>query len=96
MITAAYFNAFTDLVHYMQSSAAPEPGSAAASAPTQAYTVQSHITMRSRPSSQAKAVRSFNGGDMVYPTGQKEGVWWEVDDEDGNRGWVVSTAIGPR
>jgi curli biogenesis system outer membrane secretion channel CsgG len=96
VVTAAYFNAFTDLVHYMQSSAAPEPGSASANSGSQAYTVQSHITLRSRASSQAKAVRSFNAGDMVYPTGQKDGVWWEVDDENGNRGWVTSTAISPR
>jgi hypothetical protein len=96
VVTAAYFNAFTDLVHYMQSSAAPEPGSASANSGIQAYTVQSHITLRSRASTQAKAVRSFNAGDLVYPTGQKDGVWWEVDDENGNRGWVTSTAISPR
>jgi hypothetical protein len=96
VITAAYFNAFTDLVHYMQSNAAPEPGTASTNAGSQAYTVQSHITLRSRASTQAKAVRSFNAGDMVYPTGQKDGIWWEVDDENGNRGWVTSTAISPR
>jgi curli biogenesis system outer membrane secretion channel CsgG len=96
VITAAYFNAFTDLVNYMRSSAAPEPGSASANSGIQAYTVQSHLTMRSHASAQAKAVRSFNAGDLVYPTGQKNGIWWEVDDENGNRGWVTSTAISPR
>ena len=27
---------------------------------------------------------------MLYPTGQKDGVWWEVSDELGNKGWVSS------
>jgi hypothetical protein len=49
--------------------------------------------MRKTPSPSATLVRSFNPGDMVYPTGQKNGIWWEVDDENGNRGWVSSTMI---
>ena len=96
VITAAYFNAFIDLVHYMQSNAAPEPGSASASSGVQAYTATKPVTLRSRPSAQAKAVRTFAPGDLVYPTGQKDGIWWEADDENGNRGWVTSTAISPR
>jgi curli biogenesis system outer membrane secretion channel CsgG len=96
VITAAYFNAYIDLVHYMQSSAAPEAGSASANAGSQAYTVKSPIALRGSPSPQANAVRSFQPGDLVYPTGQKNGIWWEVDDENGNRGWVTSTAISPR
>jgi curli biogenesis system outer membrane secretion channel CsgG len=93
VITAAYFNAFIDLVHYMQSSSAPEPGSASANAGVQAYTVSVATKERTKPSSAGKIVRSFNPGDMVYPTGTKDGIWWQVDDENGNRGWVLSTTI---
>lgn len=96
VITAAYFNAFIDLVHYMQSNAAPEPESASANAGIQAYSVRQPIIMRAQPSPTASAVRNFAPGDMVYPTGQRNGVWWEVDDENGNRGWVSSVAISPR
>ncbi len=96
MITAAYFNAFVDLVHYMQSNAAPEPGAASASAGIQAYTATRPTALRGKPLATSKAVRSFAPGDLVYPTGQKNGIWWEADDENGNRGWVVSTAISPR
>ena len=39
---------------------------------------------------------TFQPGDLVYPTGQKNGIWWEVDDENGNRGWVSSAFITPR
>ena len=45
---------------------------------------------------QASAVRSFNSGDLVYPTGEKNGVWWEVNDETGNAGWVFSPALTAR
>jgi curli biogenesis system outer membrane secretion channel CsgG len=96
VITAAYFNAYVDLVRYMQSNSAPAAGSAAANAPTQAYSVKTAAQMRATASPQAKMVRSFNVGDLVYPTGQKNGVWWEVDDETGNRGWVSSAMISPR
>ena len=96
VITAAYFNAFVDLVHYMQSNAAPEAGTASASAGIQAYMATKPTALRVKPLAAAKAVRTFSPGDLVYPTGQKDGIWWEADDENGNRGWVVSTAISPR
>ena len=93
VVTAAYFNAFVDLVHYMQKSA-PTGEQVSQAAGIQGYTVKQPIVMRKAPSPQAPQVRSFNAGDTVYPTGQKNGIWWEVDDENGNRGWVSSAMIG--
>jgi curli biogenesis system outer membrane secretion channel CsgG len=93
VITAAYFNAFVDLIGYMQRQ---QPGAIQASAPIQAYSIKSAAQLRASPSPTAKLVRSFSPGDMVYPTGQKNGVWWEVDDETGNRGWVSSALITAR
>jgi curli biogenesis system outer membrane secretion channel CsgG len=93
VIAAAYYNAFIDLVGHMQQQA---PGQAAAAAPIQAYNVTSSMTMRSGPSPGASRVRDFHPGDLVYPTGEKNGVWWQVDDENGNRGWVSSAYISPR
>ena len=93
VVTAAYFNAYVDLVHYMQRDA-PTGEQANQAAGIQSYTVKQAIVMRKTPSPQAPQVRSFNPGDMVYPTGQKDGIWWEVDDENGNRGWVSSAMIG--
>ena len=72
------------------------PGTAQAAAPIQAYSVTDVIIMRGGPAPGATRVRDFKAGDLVYPTGQKNGVWWEVDDENGNRGWVTSTKISPR
>jgi curli biogenesis system outer membrane secretion channel CsgG len=92
VISAAYFNAFVDLVHYLQNNA-PTGEQASQAAGIQGYNVKTPTIMRKGASPQAPAVRSFNPGDMVYPTGQKNGIWWEVDDENGNRGWVPSTMI---
>jgi curli biogenesis system outer membrane secretion channel CsgG len=95
VITAAYFNAFVELIHYMQGGA-PTGEQLKAEAGIQAYAVTRGMVMRATPSATAKAVRSFQVGELVYPTGQKNGVWWEVDDENGNRGWVSSAMITPR
>lgn len=95
VITAAYFNAFVDLVSYLQHSS-PTGEQLSKDAGIQAYNVKSAVVLRKAASPQAGAVRSFAAGDMVYPTGQKNGIWWEVDDENGNRGWVTSTAISVR
>jgi len=38
-------------------------------------------------------VRDLDAGMLLYPTGDKVGVWWKVTDELGNGGWVVSTNL---
>lgn len=95
VITAAYFNAFVDLVGYLQN-AAPTGAQASQNAGIQGYSVKQPLVLRRAASPQAGSVRSFQVGDIVYPTGQKNGIWWEVDDENGNRGWVSSAMISPR
>jgi len=44
-------------------------------------------------SDKSKVVRPLDAGMMLYPTGNKDGVWWEVKDELGNQGWVSSLSI---
>ena len=39
------------------------------------------------------AVRTLDPGMMLYPTGTKDGMMWEVQDELGNKGWVSSALI---
>jgi curli biogenesis system outer membrane secretion channel CsgG len=95
VVTAAYFNAFVELVGYLQKDA-PTGEQASQAAGIQAYSVKQTIVMRKSASPQAAQVRGLNSGDMVYPTGQKNGIWWEVDDENGNRGWVSSAMISIR
>jgi curli biogenesis system outer membrane secretion channel CsgG len=95
VISAAYFNAFVDLIGYLQKNS-PTGEQASQAAGIQGYTVKQAVVMRKTPTPTSAAVRSFNAGDMVFPTGQKNGVWWEVDDENGNRGWVSSVMISTR
>jgi hypothetical protein len=95
VITAAYFNAFVDLVGYMQRGA-PTGAQASANAGIQGYSVKQNLVLRKSASPSAASVRTFTPGDVVYPTGQKNGIWWEVADENGNRGWVSSAFIAPR
>ena len=40
-------------------------------------------------------VRKIESGMMLYPLGGKEEMWWEVEDENGNVGWVLNTKLAP-
>ena len=93
VISQAYLTAFSNLVGFLQTQ---QPGTASAAAPVQSYAVTSAIALRSSASPAGKLVRGFKVGDTVYPTGQKNGIWWEVDDETGNRGWVTSPQLSPK
>lgn len=93
VISQAYLTAFTNLVAYMQNQ---QPGAAEAAAPVQSYVVKSSIALRTAAAVSSKPVRTFSPGDTVYPTGQKNGIWWEVDDETGNRGWIPSPQLTPK
>ena len=37
--------------------------------------------------------RDLDPGMMLYPNGDKMGVWWKVTDELGNEGWIISTGL---
>ncbi len=93
VIGAAYFNAFVDLVHYMQNQ---QPGEAAANAPVSSQRTTAALAVRATPSATGKIVYSLQAGATVYPTGQRNGVWMEVDDENGNRGWMSSAMATSR
>ena len=88
VIMAAYYKAFVDLIHYMQ---AQNPGEQQANAPIAAETATQDVHLRSGPSTSASVVYTIHAGALVYPTGQRSGIWMEVDDEHGNRGWMFSS-----
>lgn len=85
VITLAYLDAYTKLVTEL--GGLPANASAANSRQTGAMRVTSRMT--AAPTGGA-VVRSLEPGMMVYPTGNRSGLMWEVDDEHGNRGWVSS------
>jgi len=57
----------------------------------QAVTMAKPGRMYAKPDQKATVVRDLDAGMMLYPTGEKEGIWWKVSDELGNEGWVPST-----
>jgi len=93
VITAAYFNAFVDLVHYMQTQ---QPGEAAANAPIASQHTTASAKLHATPSPTGKVVYTLDVGAAVFPTGQRNGIWMEVDDENGNRGWISSALVSAR
>jgi curli biogenesis system outer membrane secretion channel CsgG len=87
VVTMAYLDAYVKLVGDLKT-AAPD---------AKADNVQQSVLM-SKPGKlyaesnlKSKVVRDLDPGMMLYPTGDKMGVWWKVTDELGNEGWAVST-----
>jgi hypothetical protein len=86
VISMAYLDAYTKLVNEMGGM----PGNASAANSRQSGTVRVATRMFPSSSMKGKAVRSLDPGMTVYPTGDKVGVIWEIEDEHGNRGWISS------
>ena len=86
VITLAYLQAYTDLVN--QLGGLPDNASAA-NAP-QAVTMNRPGRMYATPDTNGQVVKSLEPGTMLYPTGEKRDVLWEVTDELGAKGWVSS------
>jgi uncharacterized protein YgiM (DUF1202 family) len=67
-----------------------QPGAQAAAAPIASQRTTTQVQLRGGPSLAARIVYTLHTGASVYPTGQRNGIWMEVDDENGNRGWMSS------
>lgn len=89
VITLAYLQAYTDIISQLGGL----PDNASAANATQAVTVTKAARLLANSKGTGKAVRSLDPGMMLYPTGNKDGLMWEVEDELGNKGWVNSTSI---
>ena len=89
VIAMAYLDAYTKLVADLQRNA-PNPH---ADNVQQAVRLLEATKLYSDASLKSSVVRSLKAGMMLYPTGDKVGVWWKVSDELGNMGWVVSSKL---
>lgn len=69
------------------------PADASSANAGQAVTVARPGRLLSNPKGTGKAVRNLEVGMMLYPTGTKDGMMWEVEDELGNKGWVSSSLL---
>jgi curli biogenesis system outer membrane secretion channel CsgG len=88
VITLAYLEAYIGVVEQLGGL----PDNASAANAQQAVTVTKPARLFTTAKG-TKVVRSLDPGMMLYPTGNKEGMMWEVEDELGNKGWISSTLI---
>lgn len=86
VITMAYLDAYTRLVGEMGGM----PDNASAANVRQSGTIRVATRMFENSTMKGKVVRLLDVGMTVYPTGEKAGLIWQVEDEHGNRGWVSS------
>ncbi|HYM42660.1 MAG TPA: CsgG/HfaB family protein [Steroidobacteraceae bacterium] len=87
VVTMAYLDSYTKLVNDIKGMSL----NAKADNVTQSVTMAKPGKMYSAASVKAKVVRDLDPGMTLYPSGDKDGIWWKVTDELGNEGWVPST-----
>jgi hypothetical protein len=84
VVTAAYLDAYVKLVNDVKQL---EPDAKADNV-QQAVTMAKAGKLLSGPSNSSTSLRDLDAGAMLYPTGEKQGPFWKVQDELGNEGWV--------
>lgn len=94
IVTIAFIQAYSKMVNSLGLVTPGSAGTAEAS-PTKTFTTQRAITMRAAALGSSKVIRTLPAGSTVYPTGNKQGMWWEVADENDNVGWVLNTGLAP-
>jgi hypothetical protein len=85
----AYLEAFTKLINDVKQNT-PD---AKADNVQQSVSVVKPAKLYEQPNLKATIVRDLDPGMTLYPTGDKQGVWWKVNDELGNEGWVLSPSL---
>ena len=94
VITVAFIDAYSNLVQQAGGSFVDSGVSAADAAPRQTYRVTTATALRSGPGT-GSTLRNLRVGALVYPTGEREGMWWAAEDENGNSGWVNNDNLEP-
>ncbi len=89
VIALAYLDAYTKLVNHLGGMTAAIAGPQA----EKAVTMKNAGRMFAGPTPKSKVVKPLDAGSMLYPTGNKQGGFWEVEDELGTKGWVSEIAI---
>ncbi len=90
IVTIAFIDAYTQLVTDM---GGLSDAIAEAAAPSRSFKVLAATTLREKPDTSSKIVRALPAGMILYPTGNKNGLWWEVLDDNDNSGWVQNDKL---
>lgn len=94
IVTLSFIQAYGKMVNSLGGIQAGAAGTAEA-APAKTFTAQGPVVLRKLAAASGAAIRTLPAGTIVYPTGQKNGLWWEVADENDNVGWVLNTKLAP-
>jgi curli biogenesis system outer membrane secretion channel CsgG len=86
VVVLAYIDAYTKLVGELGGLST----NAAQSSVQQAVSMTRMGHLYTTSSTKSAVIKTLAVGTMLYPTGNKDGVMWEVKDELGNDGWVSS------
>lgn len=93
IVTLAFLQAYNKLVGDLGLLAdGPPPAQAA---PSKTFVAQAVVNLRKGPNTTSAVIRALPAGSIVYPTGNKQDLWWEVADENDNVGWVLNTKLAP-
>mgnify|MGYP000014181889 FL=1 len=96
MMAEAVILAFNEVVGQKAAIAASaRPAAQSASAPANAAaSVAVDTVLRAGPSAGADQIRALRSGTRLTPTGQREGLFIEVADDYGTKGWVSVEDLG--
>lgn len=89
VMTLAYLQAYKGLISQLGGL----PANASAANVQQAVSVAKPARLLKSANGKGGSVRDLDPGMMLYPTGNKSGMMWEVEDELGNKGWVNSASV---
>lgn len=94
IVTLSFIQAYAKMVNELGLVQPGGTGTAEAS-PSKTYTAQVPVAMHASAAAAAKTIRTVPAGAALYPTGNRNGLWWEVADENDNVGWVLNTKLAP-
>lgn len=90
VVAVAYLDAYTKLVNDIKGMTL----NAKADNVQQSVTMAKPGKLFEQPNNKSKVIRDLDPGMTLYPTGEKQQIWWKVSDELGNEGWVPSPLFG--
>jgi curli biogenesis system outer membrane secretion channel CsgG len=94
IVTLAFIQAYGKMVMDLGLVTPGATGTAEAT-PAKTFTAQVPAAMHMTAAASARIIRTLPPGAIVYPTGARNGLWWEVADENDNVGWVINTKLAP-
>lgn len=89
VVALAYLDAYAKMVSDIQGMAQTIAGPAA----EKAVSLKRPGRMFATPSLKGKMLKTLDPGQILYPTGNKQAGFWEVEDELGAKGWVSEAVL---